>query len=113
MPQRLLSHARRMRHQPTDAEASVWRYLRAHRFAGFKFKRQQPIGPYIVDFVCFQQRLIVEIDGSQHQQNAEYDERRSRWLRSQGFTVLRFWNHDVLARADAVMEAILLALPER
>lgn len=113
MPQRLLPRAKRMRRQPTDAEAKMWRHLRAHRFAGFKFKRQQPIGRYIVDFACFQRQLIVEIDGGQHQQNAEYDERRSRWLRSQGFIVLRFWNDDVLARSEAVMETIWIALSER
>ncbi|GAA5067575.1 endonuclease domain-containing protein [Lysobacter panacisoli] len=113
MHARTLAHAKRMRHQPTYAEAALWRELRAHRFAGFKFKRQQPLGPYIVDFVCFGRHVIVELDGSQHLDTQLYDEGRTTWLNARGFSVLRFWNDDVLARTSFVLEAIWLALQER
>ena len=113
MPPRLLSHAKRMRREPTIAEALLWQRLRAHRFAGFKFKRQQPIGRYIVDFVCFAKHVVIEVDGSQHGEAAGYDEQRSKWLASQGFVVLRFWNDEVLAKADLVLDAIWDALQER
>lgn len=108
----LLERARQMRHDPTDAEAALWRLLRCKRLAGFKFKRQQKIGDYyIVDFVCFQERLIVEADGSQHG-GSGYDARRDAWLRQQGFTILRFWNNDIdiLARREGVLTAILASL---
>ena len=98
-----------MRHEPTEAERVLWRLLRAKRLAGWKWRRQQPIGSYIVDFVCFETRLIVEADGSQHVDD-KYDVRRDTWLRAQGFRLLRFWNNDVIGRPDAVSEAILSAL---
>ncbi len=110
MPIHLLRHAKRMRREPTEAEARLWRELRAHRFNGCKFKRQQPIGRYIVDFACLQRKLLVEIDGSQHMQQANYDEARTAWLQSQEFRVLRFWNHDVLARTTEAMDATDAAL---
>jgi adenine-specific DNA-methyltransferase len=72
----------------------------------FKFRRQQPIGEYIVDFVCAERKLIVEVDGGQHVEQAVHDEMRSKWLQSQGYRVLRFWNHDVLMMPDAVLTAI-------
>jgi very-short-patch-repair endonuclease len=101
----LTTNARRMRTEATDAERVLWRHLRAHRLAGRKFKRQQSIGPYIVDFVCFGSRLIVEVDGGQHLQS-DRDARRDAWLRQQGFRVLRFWNSDVLHRTESVLEEI-------
>ena len=110
MPASLLHHAKRMRKAPTDAEACLWRELRAHRFLGFKFRRQQPIGRCIVDFVCFRQALVLEVDGSQHLEDAAHDAERTAWLQSQGFRVMRFWNHDVLARTADVMDAIHAAL---
>ena len=76
----------------------------------FKFRRQQPIGEYIVDFVCAERKLIVEVDGGQHVEQAEYDESRSKWLQDQGYRVLRFWNHDVLTMPDAVLTTILREL---
>ncbi|MFC3551956.1 endonuclease domain-containing protein [Lysobacter cavernae] len=112
MPQRLLGHAKHMRHAPTAAEALLWRHLRAHRFAGFKFKRQQPLGPYIVDFVCFVRRLVIEVDGSQHLEAIGYDMARAGWLNAQGFRVLRFWNDEVLVRTELVLEAIWTTLHE-
>ena len=102
----LQTFARNMRAIPTDAEAILWRQLRAHRFAGFKFKRQQPLGNYIVDFVCFEAKVIVEVDGGQHNGSVD-DMERDAWLESQGFLVLRFWNNDVLRNLDGVLARIL------
>ena len=93
----------------TEAERRVWRQLRAHRFQGASFRRQFPIGSYIVDFVCLDARLIVEIDGGQHAE-AECDLQRDEWLRSQGFRILRFWNNDVLRNLRGALERISEAL---
>ena len=105
----LQTFAREMRATATDAETTLWRQLRAHRFAGYKFKRQQPIGKYIVDFVCFEAGLIVEVDGGQHNESAA-DQVRDAWLRSRGFVVLRFWNNEVSQNLDGVLTRILEAL---
>lgn len=101
-----VQHARSLRNQQTDAEARLWYHLRAHRFLGLKFKRQQPIGPYIVDFICMQKGLVIELDGGQHAQTQDYDAQRSAYLRAQGFHVLRFWNDEVLTNTEAVLERI-------
>jgi very-short-patch-repair endonuclease len=93
----------------TDAERRLWYHLRAHRFGGVKFKRQAPIGPYVVDFICFEDKLIIEVDGGQHSEN-EADRRRDKWLRSEGYRVVRFWNNDVLKRTDVVLGEIASAL---
>lgn len=77
----MLQHAKTLRSNQTDAEQRLWYHLRAHRFMGLKFKRQKPIGNYIVDFVCLARKLIVEIDGGQHAEQAGYDQRRDAWLR--------------------------------
>lgn len=106
---RALARAREMRSSPTDAEAALWRLLRNKRLEGWKFKRQQRIAPYIVDFVCFRARLIVEADGSQHADNG-YDGRRDAWLESQGFHLLRLWNNEILTNSEGVLTAILVAL---
>jgi very-short-patch-repair endonuclease len=90
----------------TDAERRLWYLLRAHRFAGFKFKRQIPIGRYIVDFVCLAERLIIEVDGGQHA-DRDSDVRRDQWLEDQGFRVLRFWNNEVLNNTDGVLDVIV------
>ena len=95
--------------QMTDAEQRLWYRLRAHRFLDLKFKRQAPIGPYVVDFVCLEYRLIVEVDGGQHADNVK-DRRRDEWLRSEGYRVLRYWNNDVLKQTDAVVRAISMAI---
>ena len=105
----LLSNARRMRREPTDAERALWRVLRARRLCEWKFRRQVRIEPYIVDFMCFSARVIVEADGSQHVESAA-DQRRDAFLKAQGFRVLRFWNNDVLANREGVLTAILAAL---
>jgi very-short-patch-repair endonuclease len=100
-----------MRNKPTDAERRLWSILRNKRLAEHKFKRQQVIGPYIVDFINFEQRLIIEADGSQHIDN-EADQRRTAWLEAQSFRVLRFFNDDILARTEPVADAIWHALTE-
>ncbi|WP_460457680.1 endonuclease domain-containing protein [Arenimonas alkanexedens] len=93
----------------TEAEHRLWFHLRAHRFAGFKFKRQQPLGAYIVDFVAFRHRLVVEADGGQHHASLR-DGVRDAWLAGQGFRVLRFWNHEVLQNTQGVLDEIWRAL---
>ncbi len=98
--------ARTMRRAPTDAELRLWRLLRDRRLSGLKFRRQVPVGPYIVDFLCVGARLIVEADGGQHGDNLR-DERRDAYLAREGWTVLRFWNHDVLRNRDSVIDTIL------
>ena len=105
----LLPLAKRMRREPTDAERKLWSLLRAKRLGGFKFKRQEQIGNYIVDFVCFEARLIVEADGSQHVES-QRDQSRDAWLMAQRFQILRFWNEDILANPQGVGTAILAAL---
>ncbi|MDY0071947.1 MAG: endonuclease domain-containing protein [Thauera sp.] len=97
--------ARQLRQTMTDAERLLWRHLRAGRLDGQKFRRQQPLGPYVVDFVHFGARLIIELDGGQHNGSA-HDLRRDAWLKEQGFTVMRFWNNEVLLETEAVLTAI-------
>ena len=106
----LLSYAKRMRHVPTEAESALWRHLRAGRLADYKFKRQKPIGNFIVDFVCFAQKLVIEVDGGQHADMQSADAVRTAWLEAQGFRVLRFWNDDVLQRIELVLEEVLRML---
>jgi very-short-patch-repair endonuclease len=104
----LRKRAKSMRTAPTDAEQRLWQLLRAHRLAGYKFKRQQTIDHYIVDFVCLRYRLIVEADGGQHSKTV--DARRDAYLKAQAFRVLRFWNNDILDNEEGVLESILDAL---
>lgn len=99
--------AKNLRKNLTDAERFLWKHLRAKQVEGLKFRRQEPIGKYIVDFVCFEKDLICEVDGGQHSEAVDSD--RDAWLRSQGFAVLRFWNHDVLLNIEGVLEVILRA----
>jgi very-short-patch-repair endonuclease len=94
-----------MRTEMTEAEKRLWYWLRAHRFRGVAFRRQTPIGQYIVDFVSHERRLIIEIDGGQHNEN-KADALRDQWLSSKGYRVLRFWNSDILRNRDAVLERI-------
>jgi very-short-patch-repair endonuclease len=104
------TRARQLRKNPTDAERLLWRKLRFWQVEGLKFRRQQPLGPYIVDFVCLEKRLVVEVDGGQHAENANYDTQRDDWLHDQGFVVLRFWNNDVLKNIDSVVEQVIKTL---
>ncbi|GLZ88385.1 hypothetical protein Pres01_44360 [Metapseudomonas resinovorans] len=106
-----LAFARSLRAGQTDAEQWLWRHLRAKRLLGLKFRRQKPLGPYIVDFICQERMLVIEVDGGQHLES-ESDESRDTWLVRRGFRVLRFWNHQVLLETEAVLEAIRLAAEE-
>ena len=107
-----VKRARRLRRASTDAEKLLWQNLRARQLGGAKFRRQTPIGPYIVDFVSFEHKLVVEIDGGQHNASAErqHDTKRTAWLESQGFRVLRFWNNQVLTNLEGVLERTLQEL---
>ena len=104
----LIPLAKKLRNNSTDAEKLLWYYLRGGQLAGFKFRRQQPIGNYIVDFVCLSKRLIIELDGGQHADSIgkAKDERRDQWLQSQGFMVLHFWNNEVFKNTKGVLEII-------
>src|SRR3989344_243334 len=106
----MLSNAKTLRTNQTEAEQRLWYHLRAHRFMGYKFKRQKPIGRYIVDFACLEHRLIIELDGGQHSEQVAYDQQWDAWLRNQGYTILRFWNIDVMQQLESVLEQILFAL---
>jgi very-short-patch-repair endonuclease len=105
----LRKHARTMRKQPTEAERRLWTMLRDRRFSAHKFRRQVPMGPFIADFLCYDARLIVEADGGQHCESAA-DARRTAWLESQDFRVLRFWNHEILSQPRDVMDRLYTAL---
>jgi len=98
--------ARNLRKRSTDAERLLWKNLRAARLSGLKFKRQQPLGSYIVDFICFEKRLIIELDGGQHAEQQDKDRVRDAWLKDQGFNVLRFWNNDVMHNLEGVLLTI-------
>ena len=106
-------HARDLRRNPTDAERALWKHLRLRQLGGYKFRRQQPLGQYIVDFVCLEKRLIVELDGGQHAERVGADTVRTAWLGAQGFHVMRFWNHDILNEIEVVKEAIRVELLRR
>ena len=102
--------ARTLRKAATVPERILWSKLRGRQFGGFKFRRQHPIGPYICDFVCLTEKVVVELDGSQHVNQSDYDRRRDALLRANGFRVLRFWNSDVIERLDIVLDTIHEAL---
>ncbi|HFC8843065.1 TPA: DUF559 domain-containing protein [Neisseria oralis] len=108
----LHQRAKAMRQKMSEAEAKLWRHLRAGRLNGYKFRRQQPMGNYIVDFMCVTPKLIVEADGGQHTEQAAYDHARTAYLNSLGFTVLRFWNHEILQQTNDVLAEILRVLQE-
>jgi very-short-patch-repair endonuclease len=104
------TRARALRGNPTDAERLLWRHLRLRQVGGYRFRRQRPVGPYFVDFVCLEKRVVVEVDGGQHRQQQLYDARRDGWLRAEGFTVLRFWDDEVLKQVENVKQVIWEAL---
>jgi adenine-specific DNA-methyltransferase len=106
------STARALRKRPTEAESKLWAGLRELGPAGYKFRRQSPVGRYVCDFVCFSRKLIVEVDGSQHAENTVGDQQRTKWLESRGFRVLRFWNGEVLRDAQTVLDVIFSVLQE-
>jgi very-short-patch-repair endonuclease len=106
-PDGAAARVRNLRQNMTEAETRVWRVLRAHRIDGRKFRRQVPIGRYIADFVCHEARLVVEIDGGQHDLSSPRESERSGFLQSQGYRILRFWNNEVLANPEGVYEMIV------
>ncbi len=107
-----IQRARSLRSNLTDAEQALWRHIRFRQIDGHKFRRQRPVGSYIVDFICLEAKLIIELDGGQHSDNRDYDAMRDRWLRSQGYRILRFWNNEVLKNIEGVMEIIRRAVNE-
>ena len=107
------SRSRILRNNSTDAERHLWRHLRRRQLSGQRFRRQVAIGRYIADFVCLEAKLVIELDGSQHQQRNLYDERRSRELEAHGFRIIRFWDNQVFQETDAVLEMILTTLEMR
>jgi very-short-patch-repair endonuclease len=104
--------ARRLRRAQTDVERKLWYALRDRRFHAYRFRRQQPVGAYVVDFICFEHRLIIELDGSQHAEPDQlaHDVTRTRYLESEGFRVLRFWNVELNDNFTGVLEVIRLVL---
>lgn len=108
--QRGKDFARKLRKSETDAERKIWEQLRSRNLNGAKFRRQHPVGPYIVDFICINEKLIIELDGSQHQQQQTYDAQRTAFLEQAGFRVMQFWDNDVLLQTENVMQAIVDAL---
>jgi len=98
--------AQALRKNPTDAERKLWAHLRLRQLGGYKFRRQHSLGPYIVDFICIEKKLIIEVDGGQHDDNKFYDSKRDKWLENKGFRVLRFWNNEVLTYIENVKEVI-------
>jgi very-short-patch-repair endonuclease len=105
--------ARKLRKRLTDAERRIWSRLRLRQLNGVKFRRQAPVGPYVVDFVCFDRKLVIEVDGGQHAVMTPQERERTAWLESEGFHIIRVWNNNALQNTDGVVEHILryLALP--
>ncbi len=108
----LVKAAKSLRRDSTQAEKVLWTHLRNKHRCGFKFRRQQVIRQFIVDFVCFEARLVIELDGGQHAVEKDKDRERDSWLCGQGFHVLRFWNHEVLGNIHGVLEVIERRLAE-
>ena len=104
-----ISFAKELRIRVTETEQDLWYFLRAKRFYGLKFRRQHPIGPYIVDFVCLEKLIIIELDGGQHAEQKEKDQNRDQWLKKERYKVLRFWNHEFYENREMVLEQIYLA----
>ncbi len=102
--------ARSLRGKPTDAESKLWSALRRQQIDGHRFRRQHPIGGYLVDFACLSENLVIEVDGGQHAETVSADTDRTAWLESRGYRVLRLWNNDVLGNTDGVVVAIRNAL---
>lgn len=105
--------AKSLRRRMTDAERKLWSTPRNRQFHDYKFRRQVPIGTYVVDSVCFEEMLVIEVDGGQHTENLEQDSIRTEWLEQEGYREMRFWNNDVLGNTDGAIRAIEEALLER
>jgi very-short-patch-repair endonuclease len=98
--------AKNLRKNSTEAEKKLWLHLRAKQFQGLKFRKQAPMGRYIVDFVCHAKKLVIEVDGGQHAADKSRDRQRGIWLRAQGYEVMRFWNNEVLENVEGVLECV-------
>jgi very-short-patch-repair endonuclease len=109
----LLRNAQQLRKNQTRAEWILWQKIRRRQLAGFRFQRQVPIGKFIADFMCYEAKLIIELDGGQHADDdaKAYDANRTAWLQEQGYKVLRFWNNQVLNQIESVIETILQEIP--
>jgi adenine-specific DNA-methyltransferase len=112
LPDDIRAWAREMRGRMTDADALLWFLLRNRRIAGAKFRRQHPVGRYILDYYCVENKLGIELDGGQHSEATDYDRHRDDWLRSQGIRMLRVWNNQMLLETEGVMEVIYQAIIE-
>ena len=112
LPEEIRRRIRRLRSSSTDAEGRLWYFLRANRFGGAKFRRQHPVGRYVLDFYCHATRLAIEVDGGQHAEpsQARHDRDRERRLSAEGVRILRFWDHEVLGEIEPVLEAIWFAV---
>ena len=108
IPPLLLERARSMRHLAAPAETKLWSCLRNRQLGGMKFRRQFPIGPFIADFACIEQHVVIELDGDSHALQLKYDAERTKWLENNGYRVIRYFNHDVQHSLDSVLESILL-----
>lgn len=104
--------ARKLRRDQTEAERKLWARLRSSQLNGFKFRRQHPLGPFFADFFCMEAKLVIELDGAQHADQSGSDDRRTEFLRSAGYVVLRFWNHQVISEIDEVVQRIADVLEE-
>ena len=104
--------SRQLRKDSTEAERMLWAKLKGYQLAGLKFRRQEPIGTYIVDFVCFEKKIVIEVDGGQHGEESvrQRDAERTLWLEGEGFRILRFWNNDVLTNMEGILEIIKRAV---
>jgi very-short-patch-repair endonuclease len=109
---KIFGRAKQLHRNMTAAEAKLWKHVRAHRMGDVHFRNQHAIGNYIVDFCAPRKKLIIELDGSQHLKQQEYDEKRTAYLKSKGYRVLRFWNNDVMNNIDEVLKAIWSVLNE-
>jgi adenine-specific DNA-methyltransferase len=110
--QKVRNRARTLRRQQTDVETKLWMRLRDRQICGAKFRRQHPIGPYIVDFCCPDRGLIVELDGGQHAEQTAADQVRTRFLEADGYRVVRYWNHQVLEQMDSILAEIVRLLDD-
>jgi very-short-patch-repair endonuclease len=110
MQKLMRDHVRELRQNSAPAERHLWHFLRAKRLKGYKFRRQHLVHPFVVDFVCLEKKLVVELDGGQHVDQGCYDEKRTLFLQSKGYTVLRFWNDRIFKETEAVLSQILFNL---
>ncbi|MFQ5735901.1 MAG: endonuclease domain-containing protein [Thermodesulfobacteriota bacterium] len=103
--QEIIQNRRNHRKNPTDAEKFLWKHLRSKQFEGLKFRRQEPVGRYIADFICHDRKIVIEVDGGQHAEDPG-DRERDDWFKAQGYSVVRFWNNEVLGNIEGVLEKI-------